>query len=148
MTSLAREPREAFPNGPDGKARSGQQLPDERDLYDSGTAESMRSTPDPGSSFHGEFEQRVPGQRGTGPAGYVVSDEELRRELCRRVAEDPRLAGEPIEITVKEQSVVFAGSVRHGHQREWLVQHAEAIGIADVRENLLVGEKSWTAAPS
>lgn len=69
-------------------------------------------------------------------------DEEPRRELCRRVAKDPRLAGEPVEITVHEQSVVCGGSVRHGHQRESLVHHAEGIGTADVRDNLLVGENS------
>ncbi len=101
-------------------ASHGQRLPEQRNLYDRGTLDPATRTADHAAKFHGEFEQRFPGHHGTGPARQTGSDAELRRELCRRVSVDPRLANESIDIAVERNSVVLGGTLRRARQREWL----------------------------
>jgi osmotically-inducible protein OsmY len=101
-----------------------------------------------GNDYAGEFEQRTPGERGTGPAGEVRSREALLEALRRRVAEDPELAHCDVRIGLGAQGVELAGRVPDQEHRERLRELAEAAGAGRVDDQLQVaGSQHGGEAP-
>jgi osmotically-inducible protein OsmY len=91
---------------------------------------------DGSSRYGGQYAGLSPGDgrpswRGTGPKGYVRSDERIREDVCECLTDDPLLDAGDIEVEVKEGEVTLSGSVSSRAAR----RHAEDLvdGISGVR---------------
>jgi hypothetical protein len=143
MTSRRRDDPECQPALRDGSLGAARRRP--RELYEARPVQvparvGTTSSPDTSSAtpFQGEFEQRAAGAQGQGPGGHFGSDQTLREQLCQRIADDPRLAGVAIEVSVDEQVLTLSGSVPDAQARDLLLEHAVGLGLSSVRDELRV----------
>jgi putative membrane protein len=118
-----------------------------RELYDAAPSGETGTPGDPprrDAPFRGEFEQRASGPQGTGQAGLFGTDASVREQFCKRIADDPRLAGASVEVAVEDHVLTLAGDVDDPAARDLLLDHAHRLGIADVRDCLRVGTQGAT----
>lgn len=92
--------------------------------------------------YAGEFEQRTPGARGTGPAGEIGSRGRLLESLRERIASDPEFAGCDIDLELDAQGVRLGGTVSGARQRARLKHLVEAAGVGRIDDRLSVGAGS------
>ena len=92
------------------------------------------STPE----YAGEFEQRTPGARGTGPTGEIRSRERLLESLRGRIASDPEFADCDIDLELEAQGVRLSGTVSGTPQRTRLRHLVEAAGMGRIDDQLRV----------
>jgi hypothetical protein len=77
--------------------------------------------------------------RGLGPRGWQRSDEQIRDEVCSRMADDPMLDASDIEVRVNQGEVTLEGSVTSRHARRLAEQVADSVsGVRDVNNALRV----------
>jgi hypothetical protein len=77
--------------------------------------------------------------RGLGPRGYVRSDQRILDDVCDRLTENPFIDASDIEVTVRDRTVMLAGSVDTLlalHQAEEIAR--EVAGVANLRNELIV----------
>jgi hypothetical protein len=136
--------RAAQPSAEEGDAR---ELYEGRDAGSdpAATATSPDETPSPLShkgestpEYAGEFEQRTPGARGTGPAGEIRSRERLLESLRGRIASDPEFADCDIDLELEAQGVRLSGTVSGAPQRTRLRHLVEAAGMGRIDDQLRV----------
>ena len=104
-----------------------------RELYDATPPSGPDSAGDrtvKEAAFVGEFEQRARGPEGTGQAGRFGSDQAIRDELCRRIAEDPRLNQTRVELVVNQQVLLLSGRIAGPEARKLLESHKIDMGHA------------------
>jgi hypothetical protein len=110
-----------------------------RELYDAGAAPSTGSAIEAAARdtpFRGEFEQRSRGPGGEGQHGRFGSDESLREQFCRRIAEDPRLAGTVVDVAIDAQALTLSGDIAVPAARDWILEHARGLGIGEIHDTL------------
>ncbi|MCU0759937.1 MAG: hypothetical protein MUF07_12180 [Steroidobacteraceae bacterium] len=104
---------------------------------DSGAADAGPT--DGSDDYAGEFEQRSPGELGTGPAGEVRSREALLETVRRRIAEDPYVAHCEVRIGLGAQGLELDGRVPDEARRQRLRELVESAGAGRVTDRLQVG---------
>jgi hypothetical protein len=87
------------------------------------------SVPRPGSATY----------RGRGPRGYARSDEQLRTEVCDRMADHPMLDAGNIDVSVENGDVRLQGTVSDRAARRLAEDIADSVsGVRDVHNELRV----------
>ncbi|NMJ42828.1 BON domain-containing protein [Roseomonas sp. JC162] len=75
--------------------------------------------------------------RGKGPRGYSRNDEQIREDVCSRLADDSNLDATDIEVEVKDGEVTLAGNVRERGDKRRAEDIADAAsGVKHVQNNL------------
>lgn len=122
-----------------GAANAVRRMP--RELYDAGASSGSLppvDAPRREAPFRGEFEQQSRGPGGAGQGGRVGSDASLREQLCRRIAEDPRLVGTEVVVVIDAQALTLSGEVAGPARRDWILEHARGLGIGQIHDSLRV----------
>jgi BON domain len=112
-----------------------------RELYDAVASAGPGDPPDDASRdtpFRGEYEQHGRGPEAAGQSGRLGSDASLRQQLCQRLAQDPRLAGAPVDVAVDGRALTLSGEIVEPAVRDWILEHARGLGIEDIHDSLRV----------
>lgn len=77
--------------------------------------------------------------RGKGPRGYARNDDQIREDVCCRLADDSNLDASEIDVEVKDGEVTLGGTVRARPDRRRAEDIADAAsGVKHVQNNLRV----------
>lgn len=89
--------------------------------------------------------------RGTGPKGYIRSDERIKEDVSERLMDDGQLDASDIEVMVQDGEVTLTGTVPERFAKRHAEDVAErASGVKHVQNNLRVASsgQAGTAAAS
>ncbi len=79
---------------------------------------------------------------GRGPKGYRRSSENIREDVCQRLADDPDLDASDIEVQVDDCEVTLRGSVESRRAKRMAEDiAADVAGVCDVHNRLEVSER-------
>ncbi len=98
----------------------------------------MRFTLD--GDYYGEIAGSGP-FTGRGPKDYRRSAQNIREDVCQRLADDPDLDATGIEIEVDRSEVTLRGSVDSRRAKRAAGQIADGVaGVSDVHNRLRISE--------
>lgn len=115
----------------------------EPELYAGRAGDSVRQSPE----YAGEFEQRSPGARGTGPAGEIGARNRLLQSIRERIEADEALAGCDVHLELDAQGVALAGTVTTASQRQRLRGLVEAAGMGRIDDRLRTTDEARAPDP-
>jgi osmotically-inducible protein OsmY len=83
------------------------------------------------------------GISGTGPKGYVRSDDRIREDVCDCLTDDPHLDAGSIEVRVEHGDVTLSGTVDSREARCHAEDLADRVrGVKDVHCSLRVRQRA------